>query len=202
MKTRSKFLSAGLAAVLAIGIVAAPATASAQRVRRSSTHSEDTSRNNAIALGAAGLLLLGNHQSTLGTIALGVAATQVVKMQNDISNRHNRESRYGYNDNRYRYNDNRYDSRYDSRNDYRYSGNDRYGNTPHGIYSDGGYYDQLGGYHKPGDGYDAGYRDQFGGWHATPKRNDNCNDKSRGRDWASTRGNKRGWDKNGKRDRN
>jgi len=78
MNMRSKFFSAGLAAVMAFGVLAAPALANAQR--RSRTHSEDTSRNNAIALGAAGVILLNNHQKTLGTIALAGAASQVIKM--------------------------------------------------------------------------------------------------------------------------
>jgi hypothetical protein len=195
MNMRSKFFGAGLAAVMAFGVLAAPALANAQR--RSRTHSEDTSRNNAIALGAAGVILLNNHQKTLGTIALAGAASQVIKMQNDIDNRHDRENRYGYNGRDNRRGNDRSNDRYNRNDDYRYRDNnygygnnrnsrDPWGNQPHGIYSDGGWYDSLGAYHKPDPS----------------RRNDNCNDNNRndrGRDWASTRGNKRGWDKNGKR---
>lgn len=174
MKQLSKLLGIGLAAFMAAGLVAAPSMAAAQSYRqKSSTHSEDGARTNAIALGAAGLILMNNHQKTLGAVALGAAALQAIQMQNDIKNRHDREDRYGY-------------------------------NTPHGIYSDGGYYDQLGMYHKPG--FDAGYYSQQStNWN---RKNDrDCDDSygrgnsnDRGRDWAATRGNKNGWDKNGKRD--
>jgi hypothetical protein len=186
VKTHSKILGLSLAAVLSAGFVAAPGLASAQSYRyKSSTHSEDGARTNALALGAAGLLLLGNHQSTLGTIALGAAALQGIQMQNDIKARHDRESRYGYNG--YGYNRSGYDS-------YGYP----YGTT-HGLYSDGGYYDQYGAYHLPSS--NSGYRRDGDNDRDDNGWSRNSSDRGRsGRDWSATRGNKRGWDKNGKRD--
>ena|SRR5579885_1480601 len=172
MKQRSKFLSMGLAAAMAVGVLAAPALASAQHYHSRSQTRENSTRTSAEVLGAAGLLLLGNHQSTLGTIALGAAALQGVQLQNDIDSRHQREAYYGYNS-------------YD-RYGYTNYGSDRY-STPTGYYSDGGYYDQYGGYHIGRKSNDGDYdRDD---------RNSN-----KGRDWASSRGEKRGWNKNGRRD--
>ena len=168
MITRNKVLGMGLAALMAVGMIAAPSIANAQSWRyRSRTHSEDTARNNALALGAAGLLLLGNHQSTLGTIALGAAGYEAVQMQNDIQRRHDR---YGY------YQGGRY---------YGYS-NNGYGYNGYGYNSYG-----YNGYSRRDDDDD---RDDY--------RRDRDDQRShRGRDWAATRGEKRGWDHNGKRER-
>lgn len=97
MFRRHRFIGMGLAALLGLGILAAPNQANAQFYRRhvNRTHNEDSARNNAIALGAAGLILMNSHESTLGTIALAGAALEVGTMQHDIDNRHDR---YGYYD--------------------------------------------------------------------------------------------------------
>jgi len=199
MKLHSKMVGLGMGAMISAGLIAAPAMASAQHYRNR-THNEDTARTNAIALGAAGLLLMGNHQSTLGTIALGAAGYEAIQMQNSIDNRHDREARYGYNDRRYntRYQNSGYynDGYYSSNSD-----NCNTGYRNNSAYSDGGYYDQLGMYHKPG--YDAGYYSQSGQYNQrviNGRDNDGDRDDYRsGRDWAATRGKKRGWDHNGKR---
>ena len=95
MLRRHNFIGFGIAALLGLGILAAPSQANAQFYRRhvNRTHNEDSARNNAIALGAAGLILLNSHESTLGTIALAGAALEVGDMQHQIDNRHDR---YGY----------------------------------------------------------------------------------------------------------
>ena len=118
MLGRNRIVGAGLVAILGLGMLAMPGRASAQWYRhRSRTHSEDTARNNAIALGAAGLILMNSHENTLGTIALAGAALEVGQMQHDIDNRHDR---YGY-----RYNDRYYGygRRGDGDRDDRYYGN-------------------------------------------------------------------------------
>lgn len=93
MITKSKVLGMGLAALMAVGMIAAPAIANAQSWRYNRTRSEDSARANALGLGVAGALLLGNHQTTLGTIALGAAALEGIQSQNDIDARHDS---YGY----------------------------------------------------------------------------------------------------------
>lgn len=136
MFRRNRLIGIGLAAVLGLGMLAMPNQASAQLFRhRSRTHSEDSSRNNAIALGAAGLILLNSHESTLGTVALAGAALELGQMQHDIDNRHDR---YGYSyNNRYygRRGDGDRDDRYYGNNGYAYGrGNDRYyGNNGNGY---------------------------------------------------------------------
>jgi hypothetical protein len=240
MLTQNRILGAGIAALMAVGLLALPGQASAQYYRhRARTTREDTTRTNAWILGAAGIALLNNHENTLGTIALGAAVGQVGKLQNEIDDRHRREGRYGRNDrydnDRYRRGDGDYDrdDRNYRRGDYKnggYYGNGNYNNNG-GYYgggnynNNGGYYDRLGGWHRNGDNYDEGYYDQLGGWHKSNRndhdhdRDDNwlkrdrdhgvrddgnglrpkANPNDRGRDWAATRGNKNGWDKNGKR---
>ena len=220
MRLHSKMVGLGMAALMSAGLLAAPAMASAQRYR-SRTHNEDTARTNAIALGAAGVLLSANHQSTLGTIALGAAAYEAIQAQNAIDARHRREGRYGYRYNDRNYRSSRYNDRYTNSGDncntgYRnsgYSNNGYYNDSYYGTsndncnssyrnnsaYNDGGYYDQLGAYHKRG--YDAGYYSRSGQYNqrVITNRNDDCDRNDRGRDWAATRGKKRGWDHNGKR---
>ena len=203
MKLQSKLVGLGMAALMSAGLLAAPAMASAQRYR-SRTHNEDTARTNAIALGAAGILLSANHQSTLGTIALGAAAYEAIQTQNAIKARHDREARYGYRYNDRYYNGGRYSNSGYYNNGGYYNSNDNCnsGYRNNSAYNDGGYYDQLGMYHKPG--YDAGYYSRSGQYNQrviNGRDNDGDRDDYRsGRDWAATRGRKRGWDHNGKRD--
>lgn len=72
MQMRNKILGFGLAAL--IGVV--PAIANAQWRHYNRDHVADGHKANAIALGAAGLILLSGHQNTLGTIALGAAVIE------------------------------------------------------------------------------------------------------------------------------
>ena len=196
MKQHSKLLGLGLAAFLSVGLLAAPGLASAQSYRhRSSTHNEDTARTNAIALGAAGVLLMSNHQQGLGTIALGAAAYETIQMQNAIKDRHNRE-RYGYYNGRYYGSSDRYGT---------YNGYDRYGNYTgydrNGNYSGSDRCGNNNGYDRNSGYYNAGsYRRGDGDSDDCNNSDRNGRRRNRGREWAATRGEKRGWDHNGKRD--
>ena len=124
MLSRNRILGLGVAALLGIGILAMPASANAQfwhRHRTNPTRSEDSARNNALALAGAGLILMNSHESTLGTIALAGAALEAADMQRDIDNRHDRYGyyrgdRYGY------YGGDRYGYYGGDRDDYRYRG--------------------------------------------------------------------------------
>ena len=265
-----RILGTAMTAALALSALAVPVAANAQ--------SESQHRNNAIVLGAAGVLLNANHQSTLGTIALAGAAYEAFQLQHAIDQRHHER---GYYDSRGRWrsgSSNRTDGYYDSYGKWHsyqdanrqggyydnyglwhtYNGN--YSNRTDGYYDqDGrwhgysnnssnrdGYYDANGRWHTyngsndswRGDRYNSssnrdgyydsngrwhsydssrtnGYYDRNGRWHANKdwldprsRRDENCDDRydngrnrnDRGRDWAATRGKKKGWDKNGKRD--
>ena len=72
MQNRNKILGFGLAAL--IGII--PGIANADHYRYNRDHREDGHRANAIALGAAGLILIAGHEDTLGKIALGAAVVE------------------------------------------------------------------------------------------------------------------------------
>jgi hypothetical protein len=173
MKKHSRILKLGLAALMTAGLLAAPGMAGAQSYRqgKSNTRTEDSARNNAIALGAAGVILMNNGQKTLGTIALGAAVQQTLKMQDSIKERHDREDdRYGYN---------RYEDRYGN---YRYGSNNRYDSNRYDAY-------RYGSSHYSSGRFNKGHY-----------KNDDCEDDDhRGKDWAASRGKKKGWDKNGKR---
>ena len=154
MNTRKRLLGIGIAAVVGFGVLAVPALSGAQSYRyRQDVRKENQDRNNALLLGAAGLLLGANNQSTLGTIALGGAAYEAYQLQQDINHRHNQ---YGYYDN----------GGY-------YSSNGYYGNG--GYYAGNGYYDNYGAYHRYGDSSQNGYYDRLGGWH---RSNDSWNGSS------------------------
>lgn len=132
MLTRKSIVSTGIAALMGLGILVTPTLAGAQSYRhRQNTSAENSSRTGALLLGAAGLLLDANHQSTLGTIALGGAAYETYQMQQQIDQRHDNygygtawgrdsdDNRYGYNGSYGRTNDNWYNSvqRSDDRDD-------------------------------------------------------------------------------------
>jgi hypothetical protein len=83
---------------MGLGILVTPTLAGAQSYRyRQNTSAENSSRTGALILGAAGLLLNANHQSTLGTIALGGAAYEAYQMQQQINQRHDQYGYYGGN---------------------------------------------------------------------------------------------------------
>jgi hypothetical protein len=149
MLTRKRIVSTGIAALLGIGVLVMPSLAGAQSYRyRSNTSAENSSRNNALLLGAAGLLLSANHQSTLGTIALGGAAYEAYQMQQQINKRHQTYGYYGR-DGRWQTGD----YQYGNRNNYNYNG---YSNAPN-DYNYNGYSN------VPSDGY----YDSYGAWHST-----------------------------------
>jgi len=163
MQFTKGFLKLSIAGLLGVAMLAAPMTASAQYRYRSRTHTEDTSRNNAIALGAVGIILLGNHQKTLGAIALGAAAVEAVKSSQDIDNRHDR-----------------YDNRRRRDRNYGYGGGyDVYGYDNGGRYRD-----------RDRDRDDYGYRS--GGRDRDRDRDRDCNNDRRRRD-SNRRDNNRRW---------
>ena len=116
MLTRRSIISTGIAALMGLGILVTPTLAGAQSYRhRQNTTAENSSRTGALLLGAAGLILDANHQSTLGTIALGGAAYETYQMQQQIDQRHDQ---YGYYGGRYQAGDS---------DDYRYGNGYAYG---------------------------------------------------------------------------
>lgn len=234
-------------------MIAMPSQASAQIARH--RRNEKQHRTNAYALGAAGLILMGSKQNTVGTIALAGAAYEAKRMQDEIDARHRQYgSRNGSYSNRdWRTGSSRNDGYYDSNGRWhQYSSTnsrngyyDRNGSWHSGSSSNSsGYYDSNGRWHSYNtnnssrDGYyDSngrwhsysssnssrdGYYDRDGRWHSynngydrynssNRRNNDDCDDDRydrdrkgdrNGREWSSTRGNKRGWDKNGKRRHN
>ncbi len=161
MLTRRSNLSTGIAALLGLGILVTPMLAGAQSYRyRHNTSAENSSRTGALILGAAGLLLSANHQSTLGTIALGGAAYETYQMQQQINKRHQRYGNYdgnggyqnygsydqngGYQNNGYSNRDNSYPSGD--------SGDSGYGYT---SAPSNGYYDSYGRWQTSGTTYEA-----------------------------------------------
>lgn len=154
MLLKNRILALALAGATVLSAAAIPTIAAAD---------EKEHRRNAILLGAAGAVLMHNKQNTLGWIAIGGAAYEAKRLQDDINARHRRESRY-----RSRYDYDRY-GRYDSD---RYR-NDRYRTTG---YTNARLIDSRNRTYRRGDG----------------------DDYDRGREWAKSRGKKKGWYKNGK----
>jgi hypothetical protein len=211
MRLQNRILGTGLALALSLGMMAVPVAAQAQSRSRSQKN-ETQHRNNAYILGAAGLILNNSHQSTLGTIALAGAAYEAYRLQTDVEKRHDRE-RYGYN---YYNNRSTRDGYYDSLGRWHpNSTGSRYTGS-----SQNGYYDSQGRWHSTNStSRTNGYYDRNGVWHSyssssnrydrdndrydRDRRDSNCdnrgNNQQRGRDWAATRGKKKGWEKNGKR---
>lgn len=219
MRLQNRILGTGLALALGLGMMAVPTAAQAQSRSRSQKN-ENQHRTNAYILGAAGLILNGSHQNTLGTIALAGAAYEAYRLQTDVEKRHDRE-RYGYNYNGY--NRSSQDGYYDSAGRWHYYNNtgSRYtGGSQSGYYDrngvwhsyssssnrTNGYYDRNGVWHSYGSSntqYDRYRSDRYRSGRDDDDRDDNCgnrgNSQNRGRDWAATRGKKKGWDHNGKR---
>src|SRR2546426_6387830 len=92
MGIKHRLSAAALAIVTGAGVLAVPQVASA---------SEEGRRNTAIALGAAaGYLLLGQKNTTLGLATAAGAAFAYKRYDDSVKDRHNRQ-RYGYYDGYY-----------------------------------------------------------------------------------------------------
>lgn len=89
----NRLLAVALAGAMALGLVAMPQMASAQRKQQ---ERERNHRVGASVLGAAGLYMLSRKQTTLGAVALAGSAYEAKRMQDEINNRHRRARRNAY----------------------------------------------------------------------------------------------------------
>lgn len=176
MQIRNRILGIGLATLLGVAALGTPRLANAADHHRGSN---DKSRTNAIVLGAVGAILVGNHQEKLGAVVLGAAAVEAAKAGRRNRDRDRDRDRYDRGRDRDR------DRIVIIRDRDRDCDDDRYDRDRY----DRDRYDRDRDDRYDRDRYD---RDRY-------DRDRDCDRGSRGRDWAATRGKKRGWDKNGKR---